>query len=253
MEFAVYAAEARLERSHWWFVGRRRLFAREIARLGLPADAAVLDVGTSTGTNLRMLRERGFANVTGLDFSEEAIRFCREKGLGEVRHGDIRRMPFPDGCFDLILATDIVEHIDDDAQALSEIRRVLKPGGHALLTVPAFQALWGRQDEVSHHKRRYRKGDFDRLVAASGLTARRGYHFNYLLFLPIWAARQLIRAAGLQPKSENHVNAPGLNELLTLLFELDCRTASWLRPPFGVSIFSLAQRPAQRPSAKGKL
>ncbi|MCR9219915.1 MAG: methyltransferase domain-containing protein [Alphaproteobacteria bacterium] len=236
MEQAVYAAEAALEERHWWFVCRRRLFARELARAGVAKDAAMLDVGTSTGTNLRMLRDAGYHDVTGLDMSDEAIRYCRDKGLGDVRKGDICAMPFPDARFDAVLATDIVEHVDDDAAALAEIRRVLKPGGLALLTVPAFEQLWGAQDDLSHHKRRYRLPRFCALVEETGLEVERRYHFNYLLFAPIWLARQIIRRSGATRRSENHINAPGLNELLTLLFEIDCRTAPLVRPPFGVSI-----------------
>ena len=87
MEIAVYAAEAEREQDHWWFVGRRRLFAAEMARAGVSRDAAVLDVGTGTGSNLRMLRDLGYTRVTGLDQSDEAIRFCASKGLGGVSKG----------------------------------------------------------------------------------------------------------------------------------------------------------------------
>ena len=97
MENAVYEADARLEQSHWWYVGRRRLFARIIRELGIADDAPTLDVGTSVGTNLRMLRELSFSAVTGLDFSDEAVRWCAEKGLGAVRKGDITAMPFETG------------------------------------------------------------------------------------------------------------------------------------------------------------
>ncbi len=85
MDLAAYAVEAEIETGHWWFVGRRRLFASELRRAAIPSDARILDIGTSTGTNLRMLRELGFHDVTGLDMSEEAIRYCESKGLGAVR------------------------------------------------------------------------------------------------------------------------------------------------------------------------
>lgn len=242
MENEAYAAEARLEKTHWWFVCRRRLFARELSRAGVAKNAAVLDVGTSTGTNLRMLREAGYLNVTGLDISDEAILYCRNKGLGLVRKGDVTQMPFDDGQFDLVLATDIVEHIDEDTEALAEIRRVLRPGGLALLTVPAFQQLWGAQDDISHHKRRYSMANFLSVVRVTGFRIIRRYYFNYLLFGPIWLARQLIRRSGITKRSENYLNAPGLNALLTAVFELDCRTSPKLMLPFGVSIFVLAER-----------
>src|SRR3954468_5583076 len=123
MDSAVYEAEATVEQTHWWFVGRRKLFARIIGKLSVEADEPVLDVGTSTGTNLRLLRELGFSDVTGLDMSEDAVRFCDEKGLGSVRLGDVTKMPFPDETFSLVLATDIIEHVDDDDVAISELRR----------------------------------------------------------------------------------------------------------------------------------
>ena len=95
MDTAAYAVEAEVEETHWWFLGRRRLLGREIAGLGLSKDAAILDVGTSTGSNLRMLTQLGYRRVVGLDLSDEAIRFCAEKGLGAVRHGDICDMRYP--------------------------------------------------------------------------------------------------------------------------------------------------------------
>src|SRR6516165_7069554 len=95
MDLAAYAVEAEVEETHWWFVGRRRLFGREIAGLGLSKDAPVLDVGTSTGTNLRMLTELGYRRVVGLYLSDEAIRFWANKGLGVVHRGDV---PSVCGC-----------------------------------------------------------------------------------------------------------------------------------------------------------
>jgi SAM-dependent methyltransferase len=240
---SVYAADARLQEDHWWYVGRRALFGRELRALELPRSAPVLEVGTSAGTNLRLLRDLGFDHVTGLDFSDEAIRLCAEKGLGRVEKGDITAMPFADASFALVIATDIVEHVEDDARALSEIARVLEPGAAALLTVPAFPSLWGLQDVVSNHKRRYRMDTFLSRVAAAGLTVERSFHFNYLLFGPIWAARQLMKLWRHDFRSESEVNTPLVNRLLGAIFRLDVTTAPRLAPPFGVSILALARKP----------
>jgi SAM-dependent methyltransferase len=251
MDLAAYAVEAEVEETHWWFVGRRSLFGREIAGLGLSKDAPVLDVGTSTGTNLRMLAELGYRRVVGLDLSDEAIRFCTAKGLGVVRRGDVRDLPFEDASFDLVLATDIVEHVEEDRLALSEIARVLAPGGSAVITVPAFQSLWGIQDEVSHHLRRYRLPVLRNAVEAAGLRPMRCFHFNYLLFVPIWLARQILRVFNIKVSSESQVNTALLNALLSRVFDLDVRTAPWLAPPFGVSIFVLAEKPSEARSEEG--
>src|SRR5215216_6608654 len=190
MDLATYATEAEAEATHWWFVGRRRLFAREIDKAGVPRTSRVLDVGTSTGANLRLLRDLGFHSIEGLDFSQEAIRYCRTKGLGLVRHGDVCGMPLTDESFDLLLATDIIEHVDDDLAALREIARVLRPGGKALITVPAFPMLWGLQDRIGQHKRRYRMRQLVDRVTRAGLSIDVNYHFNFLLFIPIWLGRR---------------------------------------------------------------
>jgi SAM-dependent methyltransferase len=245
VEESVYEVDARIEQEHWWHLGRRKLFARVIRELGTSTAEPVLDVGTSAGTNLRMLRDVGFTDVMGLDFSEEAVRWCAEKGLGTVRRGDITNMPFDNESFSLVVATDIVEHVDDDTRALSEIRRVLRPGSAALITVPAFPSLWGLQDEVSHHRRRYRLEPLLDRIREAGLEPERHFHFNYLLFAPIWAARQVLkrwRPAGF--KSEGTINNPLLNRLLGAVFDFDIATAQRLSPPFGVSILAVARRPA---------
>jgi SAM-dependent methyltransferase len=242
MDISTYAVEAEVEASHWWFVARRRLLANLIARQQIPTDARVLDIGTSTGTNLRLLKDLGFSNRRGLDLSDDAIRWCAEKGLGRVEKGDVCMLPFGDGEFQLVLATDIIEHVDDDLQAVKEIRRVLVPGGTAIISVPAFQSLWGLQDDVSHHKRRYLKQKFLDLIGRGGLACREGFYFNYLLFVPIWAARQLIRLLKMKLESENQLNAPMLNRILTWIFMLDVNTARIVRPPFGVSIMVVAVR-----------
>lgn len=245
MDTGTYAVEARVEETHWWFAGRRALFGREIGRLNLPSGAKVIDIGTGTGSNLRLLRDIGFRNVRGLDANEDAIRLCAAKGLGPVERGSICSLPIADASHDLVLATDVIEHVDDDLQALREVNRVLAPDGFLLLTVPTFSSLWGLQDEVAHHKRRYRLGPLLRLIEAAGLVPVRAYYFNYLLFVPILLARQVIRLSRVKLNSENEVNSPLINSVLTPIFQFDCWSAPLVHPPFGVSALVVARR---RPS-----
>jgi 2-polyprenyl-3-methyl-5-hydroxy-6-metoxy-1,4-benzoquinol methylase len=243
MDYATYKVEAHIEETHWWFVVRRRLFKSIIFALQLAEDASILEVGTSTGTNLRMLRDSGYRNVRGLDLYEEAIRWCEIKGLGQVDKGDVCHIPANENSYDLVLATDIIEHVDDDVQALREIRRVLKPDAKALITVPAFQSLWGLQDIVSHHKRRYTRKELEKKLLQSGMTIDMSFYFNYLLFLPIWVARQCIRLLKPQLQSENELNSPFINHVLIKLFALDVKTAPWVNPPFGVSLLMVVRKP----------
>jgi SAM-dependent methyltransferase len=243
MDQATYAAEAEIEQDHWWFVGRRKLFGWLIRALDLSPDVCALDAGTSTGTNLRLLRELGFTNVEGVDISPAAKEFCERKQLGIVTIGDLCALPYGDNRFDLVLATDVIEHLDADGQAVAELFRVVKPGGHVLITVPAFPSLWGLQDIVAHHKRRYRKHQLLQLLSARGLQCRQVFYFNFVLFAPIWLARQIIRLAGVRLRSENDVNSSSLNRVLRWIFTADVWSARWLSPPFGVSILALCTKP----------
>jgi SAM-dependent methyltransferase len=245
MRHATFAVEAAIEAEHWWFAGRRRLFAREIARRRIGTSARVLDLGTSSGSNLRMLRDSGFSNITALDSSEEALRWCQEKYLSGVVKGDITRLPFCHDQADLVLATDVIEHVDDDWAAIREIARVLKPGGAVLVAVPTFQLLWGPQDEFAQHKRRYRKHDVERMLSDAGLVVERSYYFNYLLFLPILLARALLRLIRPELSSENEINSPLMNRILSAIFAFDVATAPSIHPPFGVSALVLATKPVR--------
>jgi SAM-dependent methyltransferase len=242
MEHAAYAIQAENEQSHWWFVGRRRLFARELAKLGVSPRSMTLDIGTGAGTNLRLLRDLGFDQALGLDYSPEALRCCREKGFTRVCNADIRALPFAPGTFDIVLATDVIEHIPDDAPALDEIARVLKPGGVALITVPAFNSLWGLQDRIGHHYRRYRQSPLRRAVEKARLRPVRIFYFNYFLFAPIWAARRAIDLLKLDLQSESQVNGKALNWIFSAIFRFDVLTAPLVHPPVGVSIFALVTK-----------
>jgi hypothetical protein len=119
---------------------------------------------------------------------------------------------------------------------------VLNDGGNALIAVPAFPSLWGLQDIVAHHKRRYRLRALLQKMHEAGLDPVRSYYFNYLLFVPIWLARRLISLFGIKRDSEAEFNNPLLNRLLSVIFAIDTRTAPILRPPFGVSILAIGKK-----------
>jgi len=242
MEQSVYNIEAKVEADHWWFRGRRRLFAAELRALNTARDAKILDVGIGMGSNLRMLRDEGYRRVTGVDLNPVAVRHCFASGFSSVLLGDATSLPFAGRVFDVVLATDIVEHIEDDRKTLRELYRVLVPGGHIIVAVPAFPSLWGLQDVVAHHKRRYKMNDLIEKMQSSGFSIRRIFYFNYLLFLPIWLARRMINVLRIKKASENEFNTTALNRLLFWVFALDIRTAPTLHPPFGVSIMVIGEK-----------
>lgn len=245
MESSVYEVEAQIVDNHWWFRGRRRLFAREIQRMGISSTARVLDIGISSGSNLMLLRNLGFREIVGLERNRQAIAACRHRGYGRLVCGDALAVPFPSETFELVLLTDVLEHLDDDRAGYLEAWRVLKPGGSLIVTVPSFMSLWGPQDELSHHRRRYRIKPLLDLVRIAPVTIERAFYFNYFLFAPIWLARRVIRQLHIQVKSENEVNSRGLNAVLTGIFALDVDAAPVVRAPFGASAFVLARKIGQ--------
>lgn len=246
VELEAYISEDKVEKDHWWFTGRRWLFKKEIENLTLATTAQALEVGTSTGNNFRILREMSFASIQGLELNEGAIEFCRRKGIENVEKGDICNIPYSDNSFDFIMATDIIEHVDDDNLALSELYRVLRPSGYILLTVPTFQSLWGMQDDIAHHRRRYRMKQLLAIAQRAKFDVVRKYYFNFILFLPIFITRQFLRRW--PPKdleSENDLNSPFINTVFKLIFKIDLYLAPLLAPPFGVSALLILKKEDQ--------
>jgi SAM-dependent methyltransferase len=243
METEFYAEYSALEGRHWWFIGRRQILLRTIERWTIVRDGAVLDFGCGTGGMLPHLER--FGDVSAVDGDEQAVAFCHQRGREEVQYlppGD--PLPFVDASFDLVTSFDVLEHIEDDVAALRELARVVRPGGRVALAVPAFRLLWGDQDAISHHFRRYRWQQLrDRLLAA-GLEPLHHSYFNCLLFLPI-AAIRLGRRALRPPRADRtdfRFGPPALNGLLAPLFAAEAPLVARRSLPFGVSLLAIAQR-----------
>lgn len=187
-----------------------------------------------------------FGNAEGVDIDAEAVGYCHDRGLQQVTQSAADSLPFDNDTFELVTALDVIEHIDDDLGALREIRRVLRPGGRLLLTVPAYRFLWGRQDEINLHKRRYVALEVRKRLQSAGFDVQRLTYMNTLLF-PAIAAIRLIRhvlPAPAEPPSDFAFPAPRpLNVLLSAVFGAERYVLSRFDIPFGVSILALAQRP----------
>lgn len=182
MELEYELQTHRAEDRHWWYQGRRRVLERKIARLGLPAHARILDAGCGSGRNMVDLAHHG--TVTGVELSDTSVELARERSAGEVLSGSVMDMPFDDATFDLAVSLDVIEHLEDDVGALRELRRVTKPGGALLVTVPAYQWLWSGHDEINHHHRRYNRRTLLRAAQSADWKLESSGHFNSLL-LPV--------------------------------------------------------------------
>lgn len=243
MELHTYSIMYEVEGKHWWFAGRRRIISEFVEKachaLGKQRPK-ILDVGCGTGANLQMLAQ--FGACEGVDVSTAALDFCRARGLDQVKQGAAESLPFADASFDLVTGLDVVEHLDDDIAGLREMCRVLSPNGRAVVFVPAFMFLWGVQDDISHHRRRYTLPELKKKLGETGFTIERASYANITFFVPILIGRILMRLTGLRPASENNINVGALNSLLGRILGAE---SWWLRRmsfPFGVSIICVARK-----------
>ena len=228
-----------LENANWWFRGRRQLLRGLIRRLGFD-DALILDAGCGTGFARRELDKVG--TVIGLDTSPEAFALGQDdEATGCI--AVIEQAPFENDTFDLAVALDLLEHLEDDHRALAEIYRVCKPGGYLFATVPACQWIWSRHDEVLGHRRRYSAADLGRKVREAGFAISKLSYVVTTVF-PLAAAYRLMRrsAAKTNASSDLFRMPEPANSLLAGLMNLESRLAWHARLPFGLTAFVLASK-----------
>jgi SAM-dependent methyltransferase len=231
----------RVEDRHWWYRGRRRVVERAIARLGLPASARILDAGCGSGRNMLDLARHG--TVTGVELADASVAAARARDVGSIVQGSITEMPFPADSFELAVCLDVIEHLEDDHAALRELRRVLAPGGALLVTVPAYQWLWSRHDEINHHHRRYNRRSLLAAATAAGWECTYAGYFNSLL-LPVAIALRALDRVKATKTTESSLDlwvppAP-LNWLLQQPLQLEAAViGSGRRIPAGLSLLAV--------------
>ena len=237
---ALLLSFAELEKTHWWFVVRRSLVLDQARRWAPRPVARVLEVGCGTGATLRglaLLFPR--AGVTGVEPVASAQQVAAAAGC-DVVLGSFERLPAATGSVDMLLALDVLEHLDDEAAGLAEAARVLRPGGRLLVTVPALPSIWGPHDEVNHHRRRYTRAMLcDRIIGA-GFRVERVTSFNTLLLPLAWVERSVARrrrrpAVVAQP-------APFVNAALRRVFAMELPLLRTFDLPIGLSLLLVASR-----------
>jgi SAM-dependent methyltransferase len=239
--------QALLEDGHFWYSARRSEVARRLPR-ATQADAWALDLGAGSGGNTRLLTQHGYRAIA-LEHHPVAAALARERGL-DVLRGDAHQLPFPDGRLDVVLACDVLEHLLHDAQAVAEIRRVLRPGGHLILTVPADPALWSAHDVALHHHRRYTRTSLRDLLSQGELELESLQSWMVLLRPVVSLRRRLaLRERTLRPApSDGPVSdlepvAAPLNWVLRQVLRVEAALPSLGNRERGVSLIAVATRP----------
>ena len=227
----------------WYYRALHRHVGRSLNR-EIRAAAQVLDAGCGTGGLLRHLHQVQPAwQLTGLDFSPLACELARERTGGEVVQGSIASLPFADAMFDAVVSCDVVCQVADPAQAVRELHRCLKPGGVAVLTMPAYQWMYSYHDRETGNLRRYSRNGVNVLVRAAGFAVVRSTYWNMLPF-PLAVLRRKILPPSAPASDVRPFPAP-LEAVFNGLMAVE---RGWLRLgaglPFGSSVLTVARKAA---------
>jgi len=232
-----YATMYHVEETHWWYRSLRGMLTQSMA--AFPEDARVLDVGCGTGANMQALK------ITyGIDYSTEAIAFCRERTLSETAAASATALPFASESFDAAISCDVLCHhsIADKSQMLRESARVLRPGALLLLNLPAYSWLMSSHDEYVGTDRRFRKAEMPALLEEAGLEPIRMTYWNTAMF-PLAAAVRTWRKFR-PPRASDLAAGSGemANGLLTTILRAERALTKMTPLPFGLSLMVLARK-----------
>ncbi len=235
---------SRLEFFHWWTVTRREMIGRLLKKEGLAKDTNILEIGCSVGIFLNQLKLDGYTNAYGVDISDEAISQARESGLVNVEVRDATSLG-ANRKYQTIIASDVLEHIEDESKALSSWYDVLNPGGALIIFLPAHKYFWSQHDEINHHFRRYNKKYLKKVLEKAGFKIERISYWNLLLFfvklLVVVFDRIFFRSRDKKHDQFIEIN-PLVNKMLIGLLKLENKYTENHYLPFGVSVFAIARK-----------
>lgn len=249
MDQDVYHRMADIQDRHWWYEGRRQILATLIKRLHLPTGARILEAGCGPGANLKMLSR--FGEVFAFEPDDFAISHCRENSGIAAERLQTGFLPAPipfNEPFDLVGAFDVIEHVEADSESLKALHTLTKPGGYALFTVPAYPFLWSQHDVVNHHKRRYLRSQFKKLLTEAGYTVEFISYYNSALF-PLVVLVRFIKKT-LKVKDSPDETLPRyevINQVLRLVFAAERFLLGRIPLPCGVSIIAVCRKPEAKP------
>ena len=238
----AYLEMAKTESQHWWFRGRRAILSNIIDGLNLPQNPGILEIGCGTGGNLDMLSRFGEVRALEADAGAREIAANKTGGLFDIRAGHCPDdIPFQNQRFDLICMFDVLEHIERDVDTLVAAKSLLVKNGFVLLTVPAYQWLWGKHDEFLHHKRRYSAQELRLKIDKAGFRPLKLSYFNTFLFPLVAMVRLKERVFHGSKVSGGNIPPARLNSMLRNIFSAEKYILAKAGFPFGVSLLAILQ------------
>ncbi|MHA1343261.1 MAG: class I SAM-dependent methyltransferase [Promethearchaeota archaeon] len=229
-----------LEKELWWFVSRRNIIVRIVKKY--KRNIKILEIGCASGQLISKLKRYNYKSVIGIDISKEAIKQCKNRNIENIICMDGSKLGFKNNEFDLIIASDILEHIYDDLHALNEWKRVLNKGGELILFVPAFNFLWSDHDILNKHFRRYNRRRLQILVEKCELKMIRISFWNFFLFFPIAIARWLKRIIKIKSDGDLFKINKFANIFFVIILMVENTYCKFFNLPLGLSLFIIARK-----------
>lgn len=236
-----------LEERYWWFVAMRQITDVITSGQLEQPNIRILDAGCGTGFNLGYYDAGGRREVHGLDIADAALRHVRKRGYGKITQASITEIPFRSETFDLVFSFEVVTQTPatTHAAALSEMYRVLKPGGHLFIRVPAFMWLWSSHDDELEVRYRYRRDELAKSLSDAGFVVEWSSYANGFLF-PVILIRRFLKRVGIGGGTDVKPFPAGLGWLDGIFRNILAREAIWFksgrRLPFGLSLICYARR-----------
>lgn len=238
------------EATYWWNVSKRELVFSLLEGIGFWAKTNrgfAVDIGCGGGYMVKVLEPH--CPTIGVDVSRDALLLCRSRNLSRLCQVDMTNLslPFKNNSFDLVLALDVIEHIDDDVHALTECRRILRPGGLIIVTVPAFMWLWSPWDEALGHRRRYTAASLADSINRAGLAVKKlsySFFFIFPIAVLVRGVKRLMRRDALHYSSDFIPIPSVLNSGLIQAGRLEQWIVTKLNfnLPIGLSVISVATK-----------
>lgn len=229
------------EEQYWWHIAKRRLVIDFVPKI----PRKILDVGCGTGMLMKELRQRGYF-VCGIENNRLAIEFCKKRGLEEIKTCDLENnLTIDDNSFEVVTCLDVLEHIENDENLLKEFRRIIKPFGFLILTLPAYMYLWSYWDEMLGHKRRYDKGKLLEKLQEAGFQVVKISHFHSFL-LPLVFVFRMLKSIS-KKRTSDFVEVPKfINKILLFVSFLERKMIRRTNLPLGLSFFVVAKKYLQK-------
>ncbi|MDX2161894.1 MAG: class I SAM-dependent methyltransferase [bacterium] len=247
MQDVAYQSMSRLQTTHWWWRGMRRVYRRILRTYGSHGGVTA-DIGCGFGANLPVLQDETAPRLlVGVDVSFDALdSIPRRPGLALVQ-ARADALPFRAGAFDTLALLAVVEHVEHDEQVVGEAYRVCKPGGLQVLLTSAFMILWSHHDTANGHIRRYRTAALERLQRAAGWHVLHNTYVNVAIFPLVALVRQMQRRS--RPSGDSAYdmgpNPPVIRRILESLLALEAMgLLRGVRFPFGVDVVNVCRKPS---------